>query len=217
LGISAFEWGHENDPVVLLIHGWSGRGTQMGAFAAPLVAAGFRVVAIDGPAHGTSDGTYATLALFAESMKEAQKILGPFHAVIAHSFGAGSVVLAVVRGLVAKKIVLVAGPARYERVIANFFKILPISPSARKIFLVNLQNLVGIAVQDMNVGELGQNLPVQAMVVHDVEDKEVKFQSALEIKEAWPQVKLLETQGLGHRRVLRDPHVLQAVTDFIKA
>ncbi len=32
-GIAAYEWGPEKGPLVVLVHGWSGRGTQMAAFA----------------------------------------------------------------------------------------------------------------------------------------------------------------------------------------
>lgn len=216
-GIAAFEWGEVQNPTVLLVHGWSGRGTQLGAFALPLVDAGYRVIAIDGPAHGASEGQMTNVGAFANALLEAQKNIGPLHALIAHSFGAGCSVVAIQRGLQVKRAVLIAGPARYERVLANFFKLLPISPRAQVHFIVELQNKVGIHVKDLNVGHIGSGLNIKAMIVHDVEDKEVRFQSALEIQEVWPQVKLLRTEGLGHRRILRDPQVLRAVTEFIKS
>ncbi|WP_157684713.1 alpha/beta fold hydrolase [Bdellovibrio bacteriovorus] len=216
-GIAAFEWGETQNPAVLLVHGWSGRGTQIGAFAAPLVKAGFRVIAIDGPAHGASDGQMTNVGEFANALMAVQKNIGPLHALIAHSFGAGCSIVAIQRGLQVKKAVLIAGPARYERVLANFFKLLPISPQAQEYFIVELQKKVGIHVKDLNVGHLGKSLPIEAMIVHDTEDKEVRFQSALEIQEVWPQAKLLRTEGLGHRRILRDPEVLRAVTEFIKS
>lgn len=216
-GIAAFEWGVAENPLVVLVHGWSGRGTQMGAFASPLVQAGYRVVALDGPAHGASSGQTTNVGDYAQFLIEAQKILGPFHAVVAHSFGAGCSVLSAQRGLKVKKLVLIAGPAKYERVVGNFFKLLPISSAAQRSFLVNLQRKVGISVQEMNVGEIGKNLRVEALIVHDIEDKEVRFQSAIEIHEAWPTSKIFKTQGLGHRRILRDPQVLSTVKDFIQA
>src|SRR5690349_395790 len=54
-GLAATAWGE--GPPVLLVHGWAGRGTQLGEFVAPLVAAQRRVVALDAPAHGDSPGT----------------------------------------------------------------------------------------------------------------------------------------------------------------
>src|SRR5262245_2588356 len=34
--LAAWVWGSEGLPTVALIHGWEGRGSQLGAFAAPL-------------------------------------------------------------------------------------------------------------------------------------------------------------------------------------
>src|ERR687889_951115 len=58
-GLHATAWGA--GPTVLLVHGWEGRGAQLGAFVDPLVAAGFRVVALDNPAHGESNGSRSDL------------------------------------------------------------------------------------------------------------------------------------------------------------
>ena len=40
----------------LLVHGWEGRGAQLGSLVGPLVEAGLSVVAFDAPAHGDSPG-----------------------------------------------------------------------------------------------------------------------------------------------------------------
>src|SRR5262245_52160518 len=45
--IETWRWGA--GPDVLLVHGWGGRGAQLSAFVAPLVARGFFVVRFDGP------------------------------------------------------------------------------------------------------------------------------------------------------------------------
>src|SRR4051812_26998235 len=50
--LATWEWG--TGPTVLLVHGWGSRAGRFSALAAALVAAGFQVVAHDGPAHGTS-------------------------------------------------------------------------------------------------------------------------------------------------------------------
>src|SRR6478735_2928342 len=50
--LAAWQWGEAERPLVGVLHGWEGHGAQLGAFAAPLVAAGFRVLAFDAPGHG---------------------------------------------------------------------------------------------------------------------------------------------------------------------
>ncbi|MFS4459714.1 alpha/beta fold hydrolase [Bdellovibrio sp. HCB2-146] len=214
-GIAAYEWGPASGQLVVLVHGWSGRGTQMGAFAEPLVQRGFRVIALDGPAHGSSLGEQTNVGAYAQFLIDAQRELGPFKAVIAHSFGAGCSVVSVSRGLKAEKLVLVAGPSRYAVVVGHFTKMIGLSAAATKIFNKNLAKKVGMKAEDLNIGNIGNSIHVQAMIVHDREDKEVTFASAEDMKQSWPHVRLLATQGLGHRRILKDKNVTEQVAQFI--
>src|SRR5262245_35302817 len=46
-GLAAWRWG--GGPPVLLVHGWEGRGAQLGAFVDPLVGRGFSVITFDAP------------------------------------------------------------------------------------------------------------------------------------------------------------------------
>src|SRR5262245_31924667 len=64
--LAAWRWGE--GPAVLLAHGWGGRGGQLRAFVAPLVDAGFQVVAHDAPGHGASPGRSASLPAFAAAL-----------------------------------------------------------------------------------------------------------------------------------------------------
>ncbi|KHD88753.1 MAG: hypothetical protein OM95_06345 [Bdellovibrio sp. ArHS] len=216
-GIAAYEWGAEKAPLVLLIHGWSGRGTQMAAFAEPLVAAGYRVVALDGPAHGASLGVQTNVGDYSQFLLDAQKELGSFAAVIAHSFGAGCSVLAAAKGLRVEKLILVAGPSHYQKVINHYFKFIQMHTKAEKYFIEMLAEKAGISPYDMDVGAIGSQLHVKSLIVHDRDDREVRFTAAEEIQKLWPQVGILETQGLGHRRVLKDAQVIEKVVRFIQS
>lgn len=214
-GIAAYEWGSSTGPLVVLVHGWSGRGTQMGAFAEPLVGKGYRVVALDGPAHGSSEGTRTNVGDYAKFLIRAQKELGPYKAIIAHSFGAGCSVLAASQGLKVEKLILVAGPSRYEVVVGNYLDFIRISPFAQKYFLKSLAEKVGLTAKELNIGNIGNKLDIPTLIVHDTGDKEVPYIAATEIIQAWPHAKLLTTANLGHRRILKDPKVTQQVAEFI--
>src|SRR5512143_2769531 len=65
--LAVTRWG-ESGPAVLLMHGWGGSRAQMTGFVAPLLAAGFRVVAYDQPAHGESDGPMTNLLEIAPTL-----------------------------------------------------------------------------------------------------------------------------------------------------
>ena len=214
-GIATFSWGPRQGPLVFLIHGWSGRGTQLGAFAAPLAQKGMRVVAMDGPSHGDSADGEANAGAYAQFIIDAEKELGRCDAVIGHSFGAGCAVLAIARGFQAKKLVLIASPSRYTRVVANFAQRIGLGKRARIELDHIITSRAGISPENLNISLLGQNLKIKSLIVHDKDDKEVPYASGLEIHHTWPHSQLLTTQGLGHRRVLKDPLVVQTVADFI--
>src|SRR2546423_5499989 len=90
--LAAWRWGF--GPTVLLVHGWEGRGSQLGAFIEPLVAAGLSVVAFDAPGHGDSPGSRLYLTDHADALDAVARAIGPVHAVIAHSFGVAAMLLA---------------------------------------------------------------------------------------------------------------------------
>src|ERR1051325_4662777 len=79
-------WGG-NGPAVLLMHGWGGSRAQMTGFVDPLLFAVYPVFAYDQPAHGDSDGKITNLLEIAPTMNLVAEKEGPFHAIIAHSFG----------------------------------------------------------------------------------------------------------------------------------
>jgi hypothetical protein len=79
-----------------------------------------------------------------------------------------------------------------------------------------LEARVGIAMDALDVSALaprGDAAPV--LVVHDRRDAEVPFASGAAIAGAWPGARLLATEGLGHRRVLRDAGVIEAAVSFV--
>lgn len=219
-GIAAFEWGDPNAPLVMLIHGWNGRGTQISAFAKTLVQKNFRVVALDGPGHGNSPAGpngMTNPSHYANFIIDAQKELDPrgAHSVIAHSFGGGCSVLAASRGLKTKSLVLVASPAFYDRVVNFFADGLKLSKKAQEFFVKKVVAVAGIHPRELNIGILGSKLNLPCLVVHDIGDNAVNFLSAEAIRDTWPGTKLIKTEGLGHRRILKDPKVLEEVAEFI--
>ncbi|MDB4883556.1 MAG: hypothetical protein JWL95_2322, partial [Gemmatimonadetes bacterium] len=117
-GLRATAWGA--GPAVLLVHGWEGRGAQLGALVDPLVAAGYRVVALDGPAHGDSAGRSTSAPEFALSMGAVREAVGPLAALVGHSFGGFTAMLAVSRGLSVDRLVIIAAPSSVPEVIDDF-------------------------------------------------------------------------------------------------
>lgn len=210
---AARTWGA--GPIVLLVHGWEGRGTQLGRFVAPLVAAGFRVVAVDGPAHGESPGRRTDLIEFTEALRRIGRDLGPLAAIVAHSFGGATSTLAIERGLDVGAIVLIGSPSSINEVLAWFEGLVGLGAGARRAFRNAIEHRTRVKIADVEIYERVSALRIPALVVHDRGDLEVPFHDAERLTSRWPGARLLATDGLGHRRILKDDEVIAAVVAFV--
>jgi pimeloyl-ACP methyl ester carboxylesterase len=201
-------------PAVLLVHGWGGRGGQLAALAPPLVAAGCAVVAFDGPGHGASAGRTSNLARHAEAISAVARRFRA-RAAIAHSFGGAALALALRRGLSLDAAVLVGTPRSPRQFFDPFCAALGLAPETRERARRRVERRVGLPMDELDVPRLAGSFEVPALVVHDRADAEVPFESGVVIAEAWPRARLLATDGLGHRRILRDGAVAAEIAAHV--
>ncbi|SFH13391.1 alpha/beta fold hydrolase [Pseudomonas sp. NFACC45] len=210
-GLSALRWG--KGPTVLLMHGWEGRPTQFAALITALVGAGYTVVALDGPAHGRSPGREANVLLFARAMLEAAAELPPLQAVVGHSMGGASAMLAVQLGLRTETLVSIAAPARILGVLRGFARMMGLPPKARSAFIRQVENDVGMLASRMDVAHY--QLDVPGLIVHAEDDTFVSVKESQLIHEAWFDSRLLRLPHGGHQRVLADPRVIDGVLSLL--
>ena len=83
--LKGYEWG-SGEKTILLVHGWESRGTALRTFVPALLKKGYKVVAMDGPAHGNSSGKSTNLPIFAGAVLAFIQQLGGVHGIITHSF-----------------------------------------------------------------------------------------------------------------------------------
>ncbi|MBI3563299.1 MAG: alpha/beta fold hydrolase [Gammaproteobacteria bacterium] len=213
-----YRWGETNRPYVLLVHGWSGRGAQLAAFADPCRAAGFAVVTLDAPAHGESPGHQTSAFAMAEVVHDLIQFLGPAHAIIAHSFG-GIVSAYALRkfSFPLQRLVIIASPATVGYLLAGFVIRLKISARLQAAFTAHLEKMFGADLwRQLAVEENVKALHLPILIVHDKQDTDVDWQQAQRIAKQNPKAELLFTDGLGHRRILRDADVIQRIVEFIR-
>lgn len=213
--LAAWSWGA--GPVVVLVHGWGGAGAQLTAFVPSLVSAGFTVVTFDAPAHGASPGRTSSLLDFSEALRDVARRVGEPHAIVAHSMGAPASALALRAGLHAERAVFLGPPADVRDATARFARAFGLPATVREAMEARLEQRFGVRMSELNVPATAAALkhPTALLVVHDRDDRDVPWQDGARVATAWPGAKLVTTAGLGHRRVLRDPGVIDAVTSFI--
>ncbi len=204
---AGYSWG--SGPTVLLVHGWGGSAGQFAGFVRPLTGLGFRVAAVDLPAHGASRGSRTNVFEAAATVAAAAHHWGPVHGLVTHSFGTLAALVAFRRGLRVGRVVTLAPSILPDTLVGGFSAFLGLGPEVTAGLRERLLRFAGADFWD----DLSQ--PHPALIVHDVDDQESGLANADALWQAWPDSTLFATRGLGHYRVLRDPAVIGETARFL--
>lgn len=217
--IVTFSWGNEDPdaPLVLLVHGWSGRGTQLGSFVQPLIDAGYRVLSFDAPAHGKSSGKRTDLFEFADVILALQKHYGDMHAVITHSFGGPCIANAIQRGFKTSRIVSICPPATMKGLVEKFNAALHLPKRTSQKMLQHIENAYSKNIwEEISMVNSIKGVTIPSLLIHDTNDIDIPWQEGEAVARAWNDAKFIKTSGLGHRRILRDDLVIKTAVAYIQ-
>ncbi len=213
-GLFARAWG-EKGPLVLALHGWRGRTTQFSPLATALGRDGMCTIAIDLPGHGYSAGELATPRLLADMLLEVTQTTGPAHAVIGHSFGGAVIGAALALGLRTSRIVIVSSPTRVSLMPFMYAKALHLPPHAMAHFARLLDEHAGRPIAELDLVATGPKCGIPALLVHDRGDTVIPHREAEILAAAWPTLRMISTDGLGHRDILANADIVEAIAGFI--
>lgn len=214
--VATYSWG-EGAETVLLCHGWMGRAGMLREFIKPLNEVGYKVVSFDGPAHGRSLGIRSNILEFEGVVKSLDEIHGPFKAIIGHSFGGVVGLFSIYHGIECKKLVMIGSPTQGDEILKQYLKRVNgsfVRATNFKRWLLEKRNYDFIEYDSVHLIQKIDK-PLELFIVHDINDKEVLIDDPRELGKVYPQAKVLETEGLGHNRILRDKKVVEKVVDFV--
>ena len=211
--IKAWSWG--SGPVVVLVHGWEGRGSQLTPFVRPLVETGHRVVAFDAPGHGASDGNRSSLPHFTYALRAVVAATEEPHAVIAHSLGCAATTLALRDGMTANRLVFLAPPLEPVDYTARFGEVLALDSEIINRMRLRIEERFLRKWSDYSLSLTAKEMTAPLLVIHDRDDQETYWREGNALASIWPNARLITTEGLGHRRILREPALIEEAVRFI--
>lgn len=207
---------------VLVLHGWTGQGLFMAGFVEPLLARGFSVIVMDMPAHGGSSGRLLNFPIGVEAISAVVRGLQPLAGIIAHSFG-GAVAAAAVGGAIdafpairAKALVSIAAPATMQIYGKKFADTLGLTPRGHQAFEDRVLEIAGRPMASFSGRDFLARSETRTLVIHASDDREIPFSDAEDLAGA-PGARLMQVDGLGHRRILVSRAVQDAAAEFIAA
>jgi pimeloyl-ACP methyl ester carboxylesterase len=200
---------------VLLIHGWSGRGTQLFKIADKLLENGFMTISFDAPAHGKSTGKKTMMNEFVKTALFLEKEFGPFEIAIGHSLGAMAVLNSIKQGLNLKKAIVIGSGDVISDIIKEFVAKLQLKPKMVDKIKYQFFKNFGEDIDNYSGYIAAKAVKIPTLVLHDTEDKDVPVSCAHHIRQNLEQGEIIITNGLGHSRILKDSHVINRIIEFI--
>ena len=213
--VVVYEYG-KSAKKILLVHGWSGRGTQLFKIADELLNNGYSTISFDAPAHGKSPGKTTIMVDFIATILEIEKQFGPFEVAIGHSLGGMSVLNAIKQGLTVQHAVVIGSGDIVEDIIDDFIAKLQLKASVSKHLRMHFEKKYREKMNDYSAFLAAKETSIPVLVIHDNDDPEVPVKAGKHIYEHLKNGELLLTDGLGHRKILGNPKVMERIIQFIK-
>jgi len=215
--IATYVWGDPStQPYALLAHGWSSFGLRFLPWVAQLRAQGYAVVTFDQPGHGRSSGQLCTLPEFIATIRAIGARHGNAALAIGHSLGGAALALAQDEHWQAERLILVAPAVDMKAATRRFFRFVHLAGYLRQPFYAWLHRRTGVHIDELKVECRLPALGQPALIVHDLDDADVPWAEGERYARLWPGARLYTTQGLGHRRVLDAPEVIDAALAFVR-
>ena len=205
----------ESDKKILLVHGWSGRGTQLVKIADEMLKLGYSTISFDAPAHGKSDGKTTIMTEFIASIIEIEKQFGPFEFAIGHSLGGMSILNAIKQNLIVKKAIIIGSGDIIQDVIDDFIQKLQLKPKIGLLLKNHFEKKYNEPMENYSASFSAKSVTIPVLIIHDKDDDDVALKAAHNIHKHLKNSTIMITEGLGHRKILGDTKVIESIKEFI--
>lgn len=214
--VQCWKWGR--GPSVLLAHGWNGRGIQLLHFIEPLIQRGYSVIGYDAPGHGESEGKTSSYFEFTDTIRtllttsNGHKIQG----VIAHSLGGSATINSIAKENQPLEAVLVAPALRLAELLECFFDHIGVPRHLYHILIQEYEHQFGYDMRQDNPAHLFKKINSKILIVHDKHDPTIPYTDSKELSNEFENILLHTTEGLGHKRILTDESVVDAIVNYFR-
>ncbi|WP_294818653.1 alpha/beta hydrolase [uncultured Flavobacterium sp.] len=212
--VNAYHYG-SGERKVLLVHGWSSRGTQLHSIADKLLKCGYSTVSFDAPAHGKSEGKTSDMTEFIQCILELEKKYGPFEFAVGHSLGAMSVLNSIKRGLNIKKAVIIGSGDVIKDIMDDFSQKLGMNVATGALMIRLFEKKFGETINSYSAYIAAQDVAIPVLAFHDEDDADVPVTAVHHIAEHLANAEVVITKGLGHRKILGDSKVIKKIIQFL--
>lgn len=218
--IRGFGWNMGASHTILILHGFSSCAYNFERYIQAFAKQGYRVLAFDAPAHGTSSGKTVNAVQYKDTILEIHRCYGPFHGAMAHSFGGIALALAMeeLPHTPATKLVFIAPATETVSAVSHAFGMLRLQKTAvQAAFHQIIYNLSGKPTEWFSIRRAAYQLKASILWLHDEEDDITPAADAKMVQaDNHPHIQFVFTKGLGHQKIYRDAGVKEQVIAFLQ-
>lgn len=220
INLHGFEWtpANKNGQTVLIVHGYASFGYKFESYIQPLLKMGFRVLIMDAPGHGLSEGKYINIPVYMNALEEAIKVQGPVDHFIGHSLGGITLALMAEKITAPEKhkFVLIAPATKTTTTFDNYFNMMHLSEDIRKAFIEFVLSKTPHTLDYFEADRAIQDYKGPLLWVHDRDDLVCPYKDVILFqKKAKENIKFLITNELGHNKVYKNQGVIDQIMVFL--
>lgn len=209
---------------ILITHGWMSRAAYMVRLIRYLHQQGYEIYALDFPAHGEAKGLQLTWTDSVMILKETLNNLGPFYAVIGHSFG-GSMILNTLNlanqfaewqiNTLPERAVLIASPTNMRTPVSKLARRLKLSGNGLLLLKKVIQQRSKTSISHLNFRHLASKATTPILCIHGTDDITIAPKESIAFCQHYPHASLALLSGVDHVGVLIDKRVEKMVNNFL--
>lgn len=175
---------------------------------------GKTIIAIDGPAHGLSEGTEFSAPKYAEYLNVLIQKYQP-KIVIGHSVGGAAIAfyLNKYKNPNIEKVILLGAPSDFKIIADTFVNLLSLNNRMKLKLEDHYFQKFNIRLDDFAGHKFAQHFSQKAIIAHDAEDDVVLIDEGRKYASTWKNAIYIETTGLGHS--MHDAELYQKIIEFI--
>lgn len=205
----------DGGPVLLLLHGFCSNGARWRNYVLPLIEAGYQIVVMDAPGHGTSPGHFMSVPTYIDCVKEVLSSRLKWDAIVTHSMGGvvSAVALGELGNIQPNKYVLLNSFSTGDSMMSTFARRIGINEKLISDLRKRVEQNTGRPLEhyslEMHLGKFDLN----GLMIHDLDDNIVPRSEAHKNSMQLNHFKSVKTKALGHN--LFSKEVEKTVINFL--
>ena len=218
LSFPCYIWG-EGSRTILLIHGWGSKALDFydlikGLMAVPDV----KIIAFDAPGNGSADGNLSNLFLFAEAIKEIEKIYGIPDVMIGHSLGG----MAAVRVMhethkYPRHLITIAPLINLKENFKGSMTNVGVSNDSQQLFLDDFETLYQQSINSFHVEEMYDFADsITHTLIYEQNDTVTPVADIEEFLVQHPEVIPMKNEHTSHAKIISDAAVISTIVQQLE-